>query len=310
MNEEVYMEANNGMNKEPYVDKNRVTDYRERQALSVDKEWFSLCGILEAPVKKLEELQRTLKVKGAELEANIRKKGILKNFIRNMWKGFRFASTIWAVIVAVAGIFIRVGDERLTMVILYKLEPVLNAIYHTESNTDSVELNGLILFLGVIILIILTITYIIVGFGLIVGIYSLPVIAIWSIIMAILTTIHATFMEKKLTKETAELKEHISAASNALSEPIAYIPPSYRNSISLAYFYDSFCNMRVKTIQEAVNQCDTYLFRLRQTQQIDNLLQSVCCISLQLEGLNDLMEKQQKLLKEIDSDIFWYNILL
>lgn len=307
MNEEVYMEANNGMNKEPYVDKNRVTDYRERQALSVDKEWFSLCGILEAPVKKLEELQRTLKEKGAELEANIRKKGILKNFFRNLKKGFWFASTIWAVIVAIAGIFIRVGGERLSMVIVNRIDVVLT---YLSQRIPYPDVHGFWLFIFVVLDVIITIALFVVGFGLIVGVCSLPVVVILSIFMAIGTNTHAVSEEKRLTKETAELKEHISAASNALSEPIAYIPPSYRNSISLAYFYDSFCNMRVKTIQEAVNQCDTYLFRLRQTQQIDNLLQSVCCISLQLEGLNDLMEKQQKLLKEIDSDIFWYNILL
>lgn len=100
---------------------------------------------------------------------------------------------------------------------------------------------------------------------------------------------------------------HLNELINIISAKINIVPPNYQYLMAIEYMYSYFCNGRADTIKEAVNLYEEELFRIRQEQRSEQLLElqtqqsynisriqkaaSVTAVATSVNTINNIMKK-------------------
>lgn len=129
------------------------------------------------------------------------------------------------------------------------------------------------------------------------------------IIGTILGVIHASMVIAKAKIELPVREQQIEKMLEQLTEPLTYVPPSYRYSEAIEYFYNSFCNKRADELKEAVNLYDTYVHRrsLEESQQV--MIQNQVEMLKKIDYQTVQLKKMNSKLKDIEHAIWWDAVL-
>lgn len=84
---------------------------------------------------------------------------------------------------------------------------------------------------------------------------------------------------RAMESEYNQLQEKIRQAVKVLEPYLEYVPPAYRNSYALQHFVDSYMNLRVNNVSEAVKEYDAYIHRKNMVQGLRNISAQLNCIS-------------------------------
>lgn len=133
----------------------------------------------------------------------------------------------------------------------------------------------------------------------------LPIMFPFGILATIIGVIRAKFVLKKGKKELVELSQQIPSMIERLSGPLSFVPPDYRFSEAIEYFYRSFCNQKANTLRDAVILYDNYVHQKKMEASQEELIQQQIAVLRQIEYQNLQLNKIHGKLKDIDSRLFW-----
>lgn len=91
-----------------------------------------------------------------------------------------------------------------------------------------------------------------------------------SIIRMIIDYCELKSLKKNTAREIAEIKQEINEMITKLAPYLAFVPPAYRDSASVHFFYDSYLNTRVSNLSEAITACDAEI----RAKRIENRIQT------------------------------------
>ena len=119
-------------------------------------------------------------------------------------------------------------------------------------------------------------------------------------VVGTITTIIDVIKGKATIAKNAPLISYLENDTNemldALVLPLSFVPPDYRYSDALRFFFSSYSNSKVATLKEAVHLYDDYLHKQRLEEGQERLLQS------QQVLLRDLSEQNKRLI-ELDRKV-------
>ena len=91
-----------------------------------------------------------------------------------------------------------------------------------------------------------------------------------SIIRMIIEALEIKELQNHTTKEIEGIKQEISQMITKLTPYLVFVPPAYRNSASMHFFYDSYLNTRVSNLAQAITACDAEI----RARRIENKIQT------------------------------------
>lgn len=133
----------------------------------------------------------------------------------------------------------------------------------------------------------------------------LPVLFILAAIYTVFSVISAKHTLSGSMPYLSELEKKIDCMVEQLSSCLSIVPPDYRYSEAVEFFYNSYCNRKVSTIKEAVLLYDQYchLQRMEENQKEliqthNELLQNIQLQNMELSAMNSK-------LRSIEWNTFW-----
>lgn len=88
--------------------------------------------------------------------------------------------------------------------------------------------------------------------------FFLPLMMMLSIVTTVFSVLRAKIVIQTKQQEVETLDAELSVRLNELSAPISFVPPDYRFSEAIEFFYRSFANGKAATLQEAILQYDDF----------------------------------------------------
>jgi len=115
-------------------------------------------------------------------------------------------------------------------------------------------------------------------------------------VVSIFTTIFNVLLAKSTIRnkenELNLLHGELAQRFDEISAPISFVPPDYRFSEAIDFFYHAFANGKASTLQEAVLQYDDFTYKRRLEQNQNNILQTnnelLQKLSYQIEQIKQL----------------------
>ncbi len=126
----------------------------------------------------------------------------------------------------------------------------------------------------------------------------LPAMLVLSAARMVFSVIFAKVTLEKCRKELPRAEGQVEKMVKKLSPALAFVPPDYRYSAAVEYFYKSYHNEKASTLKEAVNLYDNYMHQVRMEQKQQEILQAQCRI---LSALDYQSAKIDALEKKMDS---------
>ena len=133
----------------------------------------------------------------------------------------------------------------------------------------------------------------------------LPIMFVVGIFATIISVIRAKSVLKRSKKELVELNQQIPTMIEQLSGPLSFVPPDYRFSEAVEYFFRSFCNQRADTLKEAVILYDNYMHQKKMESAQEALVQQQVLALKEIEYQNIQLNNIHSKLRDIDSRLFW-----
>ena len=133
----------------------------------------------------------------------------------------------------------------------------------------------------------------------------LPIMHMLGVLVTIISVIRAIYIIKSAKNALVELNQHIPIMIEQLSEPLSFVPPDYRYSEAIEYFYKSFCNHKAETLKEAVILYDNYMHQKKMESAQEALVHHQILALREIEYQNMQLNNIHKKLRSIDSRLFW-----
>lgn len=135
--------------------------------------------------------------------------------------------------------------------------------------------------------------------------FLLPITIVISVFTTIITVIGAkrTIVIKR--QEIARLQAELDMRIDDLDAPLSFVPPDYRSSMALEYFYRGFANGKFHSLQEATAAFDTYLHQQRMEQGQQNMLEAQDNILRQIVYQTAEISKLKGKMDSIKNKVDW-----
>lgn len=104
--------------------------------------------------------------------------------------------------------------------------------------------------------------------------FLLPLMFVVSIVTTIFSVFHAKAIIRARQQQIESLDSELDARLNELSAPISFVPPDYRFSEAIEFFYRSYANGKAATLQEAILQYDDFSHKRRMEQGQQDILEA------------------------------------
>lgn len=138
--------------------------------------------------------------------------------------------------------------------------------------------------------------------------FLVPIVAIISLVVSILGAIHASSIVAGSKAGLPARQETIEAMLEELEGPLTFVPPDYRYSEAVEYFYKSFANHKADTLKEAVNLYDNYVHQRNMEESQQVLIQNQVAMLQQIEYQNIQLQNINSKLNNIKSTLFWHSV--
>lgn len=135
--------------------------------------------------------------------------------------------------------------------------------------------------------------------------FLLPITIVISVVTTIISVIAAKRTIAVKRQEMERLQAELDMRLNDLDMPLSFVPPDYRSSMALEYFYRGFANGRVHTLQEATAAYDTYRHQQRMEQGQLELLNAQDAILRQISYQTSEIAKLKSKLDSVKSKVDW-----
>lgn len=86
---------------------------------------------------------------------------------------------------------------------------------------------------------------------------------------------------------------------------MSFVPPDYRYSEAIEYFFRSFFNQKAETLKEAVILYDNYVHQKKMESAQEFLVQQQILALKEIEYQNIQLNNIHSKLSDIDSRLFW-----
>lgn len=264
-----------------------------------EKDVFLLYGRLVSPMKELEdtcERQRQQEEAIANAKATIATCFITPFIHAIIWTvalAIPFLFIFW-----IAGNVIRLEDGvkfASAYISWYEDLPISNMMEGWGKGIDNLLLHFLfILFLGFVEFLLMPNVIVL-----------LPIMFVVGIFATIIGVIRAKFVLTTGKKELEELNQQVSVKIEQLSDPLSFVPPNYRFSEAIEYFYMCFCNQKADTLKEAVILYDNYAHQKKMESSQEALIQQQIQVLKEIEYQNVQLKNINRKLRTIDNRLFW-----
>ena len=136
-------------------------------------------------------------------------------------------------------------------------------------------------------------------------IFVFPIVFAISVLVTVISVINAKSLIARSKKELPQRSQQIQMMVNKLNEPLSFVPPDYRFSEAIEYFYRSYCNKKADTLKEAVTLYDTYAHQRRMEESQESIIQHQVEMLKKIEYQNVQLKKIHSKLRDIESQLYW-----